>query len=135
MLTAIGTETSMTLTMMAMGHPGSQMLVVTPGQALTFMLHYQITDTACDSGCIDQIEVGFIAGTRLGCVFDQTVPNPGGASGNSPQFALNAPATAGSYDFRAHIGQNYSCNYNGATGWWANSPPLDAATMVKVCVH
>ena len=132
-LTKNAGQTNITLSAIAMVG-GPQLVVATPGQALTFGLHYAITDTACAS-CVDQIEVGFVPGNRTGCVFDAAVSSTTGASGDVTGAMVDAPATAGTYDFRAHIGQNYSCNFGGATGWWGGTPPGAAATLVKLCVH
>lgn len=50
------------------------------------------------------------------------------------RHAIRTPGTAGVYDLRVNLGQNYSCTYNGATGWWGGTPST-SRTIAKLCVH
>jgi len=112
---------------------GGQLIVVAPGAALPVQFHYAITDTACGGNCIDQLELGYVPGDRVECVFDQAVSKSSGATGNT-STSVNAPATAGSYDLRIGIGQNYSCTYGGASTWYYGQPD-STQTLAKLCVH
>jgi hypothetical protein len=98
---------------------------------LTF--NYSITDTACPANCIDQLEIGWVPGGRSGCVFDGQVSKAGGESGNA-SVTIRTPATPGVYDLRVNLGQNFSCNYQGATAWWGGTPAT-SRTIAKLCVH
>ena len=111
---------------------GSQLVIVQPGGSLAAAFHYAVTDTACPSGCVDQIELGYVPGHRLRCVFDQTVSKQNGASGTA-SATLTAPLVADEYDLRTNIGQGNSCGTQ--TQWWANVPPDDTRTIARVCVH
>jgi hypothetical protein len=122
--------TSITLTTISAG--GSQLLDTTAGATFALSFHYDITDTACASACRDQIEVGYVPGTRIGCMFDAVVSKTNGASGDVSKNET-APTTAGVYDLRANIGQGNSCGTQ--TAWWANVTPPDTRTIAKVCVH
>lgn len=128
-MTGNGGQTSITLTTISAG--GSQMLVVAPGASYQVSFHYDITDTACSVACRDQIEIGYVPGNRLKCMFDATVSEATGASGNT-STNLAAPTTPGSYDLRANIGQNNSC---GTTTQWWSSQPDDTRTLARLCVH
>ncbi len=127
-----GTKTDIELTAIKIDGM-AQRVVAAPGSTLHVVLSYAITDTAC-AECRDQIEIGFAPGNRTGCVFDAGVPNPGGATGTVDDSTMTMPMTAGSYDLRANIGQNFSCTYMGATNWWAGAPD-NTRTLAKVCVH
>lgn len=112
---------------------GSPLLVVAPGAAITVHLDYAIQDTACPGDCRDQIELGYVAGARVGCVFDDAVPQLDGSEGHVDQ-TISAPMVGGIYDLRANVGQNLSCTYGGATGWWGQTPGTKQA-IAKLCVH
>ncbi len=112
---------------------GSPLLVVHPGQTITMHFDYAITDTACPSECRDQIELGFVAGPRVLCAFDDGVPYQDGASGHIDQ-PMTAPTVGGVYDLRANLGQNLSCTYGGANDWWGATPGTKQA-VAKLCVH
>ena len=122
-------DTDITLTSIKAN--GAQMLTVTPGASIAVAFSYQIEDTACSQACRDQIEVGWVPGTRLGCVFDATVNPNSGAQGNAAK-TLTAPTAPGAYDLRANIGQNNSCG--NTTTWWSSTPG-DSRTLARVCVH
>ena len=124
--------TSVALTTMSFG-AGGQLVVAAPGASVTYTMHYQVTDTACPGDCIDQIEIGFVTGSRYNCPFDAAVSKASGASGTI-STTIKVPTTAGSYDIRTNIGQNFSCTSGGATGWW-NATPGATWTVAKLCVH
>jgi len=133
-MTANGTATSFTLTMIDVNAQG-RFVVAAPNTTVPVHLHYAITDSACATSCIDQLEIGWSApGNRTSCVFDDSVPDPGGSAGNVTAATIKLPATAGVYDIRANIGQNYSCTYQGASTWWGTAPGT-TRTLAKVCVH
>ena len=46
-----------------------------------------------------------------------------------------ARSTKQAYELRIELGQNFSCNYQGATGWWDNLTPAASHTIAKLCVH
>lgn len=110
-----------------------RLAVASPQENLSLELHYEITDTACPSNCVDQLEIGWSPGNRAGCVFDAPVSKQNGAKGDV-SVTIRAPSTPGVYDLRANIGQNYSCNYNGANNWWGGAPG-PTRTIAKLCVH
>lgn len=124
-----GTATKMVETQISVN--GAQMVVAAPGATIAVAFHYVVTDTACPSACIDQIEIGYVPGSRKGCVFDQTVSKTTGAMGDATT-SLTAPMTAGAYDIRTNIGQNTSCG--STTSWWAGTPD-DTRTIARLCVH
>jgi len=95
---------------------------------------YDITDTSCPGNCIDQIEIGWVSGGRSGCPFDNVVSKQNGASGNISTM-IRTPTNPGRYDLRANIGQNFSCTYNGASGWWGGTTPSSTRTIAKLCVQ
>jgi hypothetical protein len=114
-------------------------LVATHGDAAQISLHYDITDTSCPGDCVDQIEIGWVAGTRSGCVFDQSVTKGASVAGNlTSDTVVTFPATPGAYDLRLNIGQNFGCGSGGpgvdANGWWNTDPP-DSHTIARVCVQ
>ena len=110
----------------------NRLVVVAPGGTFSMGFTFAIHDTACTVACRDQIEYGFVAGTRQGCVFDAVVPKATGTTGQA-QATVTAPTTPGVYDLRVDLGQNTSCGTT--TAWWANVTPPAAQTLAKVCVH
>lgn len=110
-----------------------RLAVAVSQENVAFSFHYDITDTSCPGNCVDQIEVGWVAGGRSGCPFDATVSKQNGATGNWAG-TIRTPTNKGTYDLRANIGQNYSCTYQGATGWWGGTPAA-SRTIAKLCVH
>ena len=110
----------------------NRLVVVPPGGNFAMQFGYAIHDTACSVACRDQIEYGFVPGSRVGCVFDATVPKATGAMGNV-QATVTAPTTPGVYDLRVDLAQAASCG-NGAA-WWVNVTPPTAQTLATVCVH
>jgi hypothetical protein len=121
--------TKMTFTQISAN--GSQLVAIGPGQAIALSFHYVITDTACQSACVDQIEIGYVPGGRVECGFDHPVSKQTGAIGDVTT-TLDAPSQPGEYDIRTNIGQNTSC---GTTSQWWSSQPSDTRTIVRVCVH
>jgi hypothetical protein len=112
---------------------GSPVLVAAPGSAISLHFDYAINDTACPNDCRDQIEIGFVAGERIGCLFDDAVPHDAGTTGHVDQ-TISAPSAPGAYDLRVNVGQNYSCTYGGANAWWGQTPGTTQA-IAKLCVH
>ncbi len=113
---------------------GGRLVVASPQEMLSLMLTYEIDDKACAQACIDQIEVGWVPGGRAGCVFDDEVPKQNGVDG-TVSVMIRAPMTRQVYDLRVNLGQNYSCNYGGANGWWGGTTPAPTRTIAKLCVH
>lgn len=107
--------------------------VAAPGVNAPLTLSYNITDTACPASCIDQLEIGWVPGGRSACVFDGQVSKTSGETG-TVNVTIRTPGTAGVYDLRVNLGQNYSCTYQGATGWWGGTPST-SRTIAKLCVH
>jgi len=131
-LTDNGGHTDFKLTNIVLGG-ASTLAVASPGATVKIQLDYSATDTAC-ADCVDQLEIGWHpTGRRAGCIFDNDVPAQGGRQGSVNTNSFNAPTTPGVYDIRINIGQNYSCDYNGATNWWGGAEPPDS--IGKVCVH
>jgi len=129
-LTRNSGQTKLTLSSISLS--GSQMPTVAAGSSALLLFHFDLQDTACSGTCVDQIEIGFIPGPRIGCVFDSSVPKSTGTQGDIG-MTVTAPTTPGRYDFRVNIGENFSCTYNGATNWWGATPP-PSATIARVCV-
>lgn len=131
-MTANGGATNFALTSIAFD-AGSSLIVVARGAAIPYHYDWKITDTACGGNCIDQLEIGFVAGRRVGCDVDQAISKGFGNTGHV-DGSVTAPLTAGTYDLRTNIGQNFSCNYNGANNWWGGTPS-STRTIAKLCVH
>jgi len=115
-----------------------QLATGTSQEQLSLRFNYDIQDTACAQACVDQIEVGWVSGSRSGCVFDQVVDKNNGAQG-AINTMIRAPTNKGAYDLRVNLGQNYSCTYQGANSWWdqtAGGPiPDGTRTIAKLCVR
>ena len=107
--------------------------IATSQETVNLKLDFDIDDTSCASACIDQLEIGWVLGSRLGCVFDDLVPESGGVA-RSINVNITAPNTKGVYDLRVNLGQNYSCTYNGANNWWGGTPGT-TRTIAKLCVR
>ncbi len=134
-ITMSGNNGATTITLTAIDFASSgQVFIATAGSSISYTIHYDITDTACPGNCVDQIEIGYVPGGRVACPFDAQVSKANGASGTITA-TMTAPTQTGSYDIRTNIGQNYSCTYNGATGWWGGTTPSAAWTIAKLCVH
>jgi hypothetical protein len=108
--------------------------VATAQEMLSLHFDYVITDTACDSNCIDQLEIGWVPGGKISCPFDDEVSKQNGEAG-SVSTSVRASTNKGVYDLRVELGQNYSCWYNGASGWWGGQAPSTSRTIAKLCVH
>jgi hypothetical protein len=125
-------ETQTTITGTTLDNAG-RLAVATPQENLSLRFDYDITDTACQGNCIDQIEIGWVPGGRAGCAFDGQVSKQNGESG-TVNVMIRAPNTKQVYDLRVNLGQNFSCNHNGANTWW-NGTPAATKTIAKLCVH
>jgi hypothetical protein len=125
-------DTNVELTEIDLGGTG-RLAVATSLQFVQLELEYEITDTSCPGNCIDQIEVGWVPGGRIGCPFDDAVSRSQGAEGDISMM-VRAPNTPQVYDLRANIGQNFSCTHNGANSWWGGTPAV-SRTIAKLCVH
>jgi hypothetical protein len=108
---------------------------------LAFTARLQITDTACSSNCVDQIEAGWVdPATNMGnrfsqCLFDATVNKNNGLD-TTLAADIRTPATGNVYDLRVNLGQNNFCGDNGNNGWWPNNTvPASTKTIAKLCVH
>ncbi|HEX5058190.1 MAG TPA: hypothetical protein VFV99_02465 [Kofleriaceae bacterium] len=135
MMTMTGSNgaTSIRLTQVNLAQMG-RYAVATSQQNISIAFSYDIKDTSCAGNCVDQIEIGWVPGGRSGCPFDNAVSKQNGASGNISTM-IRTPTNKGSYDLRANIGQNYSCTYNGASGWWGGTTPSASRTIARLCVH
>lgn len=112
-----------------------RLAVATPGETLSLTFDYAITDTACSGNCVDQLEIGWVPpGSRMMCVFDNAVSKTSGASG-TVSTTVQARSNTQVYDLRIEMGQNYSCYYGGANGWWDGQAPGTNRTIAKLCVH
>lgn len=116
---------------------GVTRLVAAHGAAATIALHYDIADTACADACEDQIEIGWVAGERSGCLVDEAI-NGNVAASLSTNTVVQFPEAPGAYDLRVNIGQNFGCDRGppGTTpkGWWKHDPD-DTQTIARVCVQ
>lgn len=124
-----GNETTVTIRQIAVA--GGQLVSTMPGASLSVTFHYDIDDTACPGNCIDQLELGYT--NRIKCVFDQAVSHMNGAHGTI-NSTITAPSQPGLYDLHIAIGQNFSCNSNGAMNWYFG-PPDPSQTLATLCVH
>jgi hypothetical protein len=133
-MTHNGNETRIVLDQIQINTRSEQFVVADGGSSFQLAARYSIDDTACPGNCIDQIEYGFMP-SRRGCLFDETVDRNDGARGDfQKSWNLPRPTTPTVYELRVAIGQNYSCTYNGASGWYLGAPPA-AYTIAKVCVR
>jgi hypothetical protein len=116
-----------------------RMAVASPSTNVSLTFRLQITDTACNSNCVDQIEAGWVdhaanTGNRFNtCLFDNGVSKSNGLDTNL-SFNVGGPATRKVYDLRVNLGQNYSCGANGVNGWWGGQVPPDTRTIARLCV-
>src|SRR5262245_54574854 len=60
----------------------TRMAVAAATANVTLDFDYDISDTACPGNCVDQIEMGWVTGSRSGCPFDGVVSKQNGASGS-----------------------------------------------------
>jgi hypothetical protein len=127
-------DTTITITNVRLDNTG-RYAVATPGESLALRFDYVIEDTACPGNCVDQIELGWVpTGARWGWVFDNAVSKANGASGTI-MTTIPAGSTKQVRDLRIELGQNFSCNYQGAQGWWDGQVPVASHTIAKLCVH
>jgi hypothetical protein len=110
---------------------GGNTITVKGTTSVSLSLNYSIVDKAC-SGCIDQIEIGLVPGSRIYCAYDANPPGSG-SSGTSTH-AITAPKAPGMYYVRYALAQNYGCTYNGASNWYGGKEPGDAQTIAAICV-
>ncbi len=129
--TVPGTVTAQGITISGVSLAASgNAVVVRASTSVALTLSYALDDTTCPT-CLDQIEVGISPGNRVYCAYDGNPP-PGGAAAVSSQTVMMPPAP-GRYDLRFNLGQNYSCNFGGATGWWGPAPD-NTRTIAALCV-
>jgi hypothetical protein len=116
---------------------GSDRLLVVPaGAAVMLTAMYEIIDCICLQ-CIDQIEIGLVAGGRQGCLFDDDPSGGSPASCRAPTTGtasrpLTAPTVAGRYDVRFLLGQSNACGMT--PQWWGGVPPAQGSTIATICV-
>jgi len=110
---------------------GSKYIVTSAGDSFMVDFQYTWTDTSCAGNCIDQVEIGYVPGDRVGCAFDGQVPKGQSVSGN-PNYMMTAPATLGWTSIRIAIGQGLTC---GTAGTWFEGPPPANEIAGYVCVH
>lgn len=106
---------------------GGNVAVVNPGQTFSVTLAYSVVDCGC-SGCLDEIEVGFVPGGGPSYCAYQGVPGCQGASGTDTS-QMTAPSGPGVYDIRFNLRQDYVCG----TSWWGPEPG-DVRTVASICV-
>ncbi len=105
--------------------------LVAPGQVLTVRAGYSIFDCAC-TNCIDQIQVGLVAGGKQGCLYNGNPQCLSPAAGIST-VTLVAPMAPGRYDLRFRRGNDTTCG-TGAD-WWDNVVPDANTTFGAICVR
>ena len=126
-------ETTIQITNVNLDSTGA-LAVATTQENVSLRFDYDITDTACSGNCVDQLEIGWVPGNKIGCPFDAAVSKSNGADGTA-STTVKAPSNKQVYDLRIELGQNYSCWYQGSTGWWDNQAPVTSRTIAKLCVH
>ncbi len=109
-------------------------LVVAPETNVRLRADWSIIDCLC-SGCIDQIEVGFVPQGRAGCIYSANPQLDGNClvptTGMANQL-VKAPSTPGAYTLRFRVGQNFACGTD--TAWWLNIEPPASTSAVHLCV-
>ena len=111
---------------------GGRTTVVAGGASVTMTLGYSIRDCGC-AGCIDQIEVGVVPGSRIYCPYDANPMCMTASTGTSTR-TFTAPLASGVYDVRFVRAQDFGCNTGGRTDWWLG-PPMATNTVGVVCVR
>jgi hypothetical protein len=112
---------------------GGKYLVTGPGTMLTVTFDYTWLDTSCASSCIDQIEIGYAPGDRVGCPFDAAVTKGVMVPGNR-SYVMIGPTQKGWTSVRLAIAQALSCTAGGASTWYEGPPPAED-TVGYICVH
>lgn len=112
---------------------GGRLKVATKDVDVALSFDFDIHDKSCPGNCIDQIEVGIIAGERQKCPFDQAVSKQNGANG-SRATTLRTPNASGLYTVRYGLGQNFGCFSGGATDWWQQPEPPASHTIAILCI-
>ena len=111
---------------------GGNVAVVDRSAMISLSLSYSITDCAC-TGCIDQIEVGWVPGARLFCAYDNNPRCSTASTGTSTQM-VTTPSSPGLYDLRFGLAQDYSCFQGGRTDWFTGAPSA-AGRVGVICVR
>jgi hypothetical protein len=111
---------------------GGKLKVADKNTDVSLAFAFSIHDSSCPGNCIDQIEVGLIAGDRQKCPFDATVQKGQNITGNRTT-TIRTPNASGTYFVRYSLGQNFSCTSGGANTWWLG-PPGDGTTIAILCV-
>jgi hypothetical protein len=105
--------------------------VVAGGAMVRVELEYEIEDCGCP-GCYDQIEVGWVPGPRLDCVYDD---QPGCSADEGTAARLfRAPMSPGTYSLRFFRAQDWSCTEGGRSDWWLGMPDM-RTTVGVICVE
>lgn len=110
---------------------GSLLRYVAPGQKLTAVVDYKITQVSTCPGCIDQILIGLAPGApgldptaAVGCVYNG-IPSLNGTTG-SGAVTFTAPRTPGIYYVRYRLAQDTKCNL----GWWTVDFTPDSSSTI-----
>jgi hypothetical protein len=121
-------STNITISNVSLNSVGN-VITLNGGDMLTVDLDYSIMDCDC-TGCIEQIEIGFVPGTTFSyCAYD-ALPGCSGDTG-SDTTTLRAPAASGVYYIRFGRAQDYDCDH---TDWWMGTPPA-SRTIAAICVR
>lgn len=109
---------------------GGNRAVVRSGDSVRVRFDWFIDDDGCSS-CTDQIELGTQRG-RLACVYND-VPPPAGDAGSfdNPLMVEGPPRVI---ELRFNLGQNFSCDANGADDWWPAAPTV-GNNFALICVR
>lgn len=125
--------TKLTITNFKLGMADVPYIVVAAGDSFLVNFGYTWVDASCSGSCVDQIEIGYTPGDRVGCPFDGAVMN-GLMQTGMRTYAMTAPAIRGWTSIRIAIGQNFSCTAGGAHTWYEGPPP-EADIAGYVCVY
>jgi hypothetical protein len=114
---------------------GAAVIEVSPGTQLMISTQFSLVDCICP-GCIDQIEIGLVPGPRLACIYDANPQVDMPCETPTTGMALvskTAPLTAGLYELRFGIGQDFGCMFH--PSWWQGTIPTPDTTVAYVCVR
>ena len=125
--------TTLRIKNLKVGTTGGKYIVAAAGDAFDVAFNYTWVYSSCASNCIDQIEIGYVPGDRVGCPFDGPVARAVAVSGMLT-YPMTAPATPGWTSIRIAIGQALGCTANSAHTWFEGPPP-DTEIAGYVCVH